>query len=82
MVTGATKSSPSSLSEVLFHRHNTSVLQLTPTLFYRFGEKVIRRVLGVESHVRVLAFGGEVCPSVERLSAWKSAEVCVSRNQL
>lgn len=75
MVPEATKASPSSLSEVLFQRQYTSVLQLTPALFYRFGEGVIRRVLGDDTRLRVLAFGGEVCPSAEKLSEWKSAEV-------
>ena len=75
MVPDTVKASLSALSEVLFRRQYTSVLQLTPTLFYRFGEGVIRKVLGADTRVRVLAFGGEVCPSVEKLSEWKSPKV-------
>lgn len=80
MVPEATKASPSALSEVLFKWQHASVLQLTPTLLYRFGEGIIRRVLGADTQVRVLAFGGEVCPNLEVLSEWKSANVSVEFN--
>ena len=34
-------------------------------------------VLGAESRVRVLAFGGEACPERQKLAQWRSPWVCL-----
>ena len=75
VVPEAVKRVPTRLSSILFRKHHASVLQITPTLFYRFDETVKRRVLGADSHVQVLAFGGEACPAAEKLAQWRAAQV-------
>ena len=75
MVPDVVKRSPSKLASVLLHQQHTSVLQITPSLMFRFHEDVIREMLGPDSHVRVLAFGGEACPTMETLMKWKSPKV-------
>ena len=72
------KRSPLSLSRVLFQRQFVTVLQVTPALLWQLPETVITsRLLGPESCVRVLALGGEACPSLSTLAQWKSPEVHV-----
>jgi len=76
MVPRSTKLSPSDLAEVLFQRQYVSVLQLTPSLLARWPVGVVKgRLLGVDSHVRVLALGGEQCPSHHQLTLWKHPQV-------
>ena len=80
------KQSPHSLSRVIFQRQFVTVLQVTPALVRQLPESVITsRLLGPESCVRVLAFGGEACPSMETLTQWKSPQVqiqmyCIAGN--
>ena len=70
------KQSPRSLSRVLFLRQFVTVLQVTPALIRQLPESVISsRLLGPESCVRVLALGGEACPSLNTLAQWKSPKV-------
>lgn len=46
--------------------------QATPTLLVRFGHRVLKQeVLSPASSLRVLALGGEACPSPALLRAWK-----------
>lgn len=72
------KGSPSCLAKVLFRRHFTTILQVTPTLVHRFSTDDIRHgLLGHESHVRVLAFGGEKCPDYNYLASVKAPGVCM-----
>ena len=55
-----------------------TVLQVTPALVRQLPESVITsRLLGSDSCVRVLAFGGEACPSLDVLAQWKSPKVQV-----
>ncbi|XP_077463975.1 beta-alanine-activating enzyme [Stigmatopora argus] len=64
------KKIPRRLSELLFRRHKTTLMQVTPTLLSRFGPKLLRQeVLSRNSPLRVLALGGEACPSA--LSSWR-----------
>ena len=74
MVPTAVKMAPSNLASVLFRRQQVTVLQATPTLVHLLPS--LDDLLGDSSCVRVLAFGGEACPSLEWLSRWKSPEVC------
>ncbi|KAL4635439.1 acyl-CoA synthetase family member 4 isoform X1 [Arapaima gigas] len=72
MVPPAVKRNPSRLANVLFGKHRTTVLQATPTLVCRFGRRVLREaVLSVQSPLRVLALGGEPCPSLAVLKSWR-----------
>ena len=72
------KRSPSVLASVLFKRHHTTVLQVTPTLVNRFSDQQIKSdILGSDSRIRVLALGGENCPSLGTIAKWKSPEVMV-----
>ena len=52
---------------VLSH-HSATVLQCTPSIFSLSG---CRHLLGPASCLRVLAFGGESCPSLSTLRRWK-----------
>lgn len=47
-------------------------MQVTPTLLVRFGHRVLKeKVLSAASSLRVLALGGEACPSPALLRAWR-----------
>lgn len=71
------KQSPRDLVTVLFDRNDATVLQITPSLFYRFPEEEMKsRLLGVRSRVRILAFGGEKSPPLHLLAKFKSTTVC------
>lgn len=66
------KKMPNRLAQLLFISHKTTVLQVTPTLLCRFGHKILKEeVLSCGSSLRVLALGGEACPSPALLSTWK-----------
>ena len=76
MVPIKVKRSPHFLSLVLFERQSVSVLQATPALIRQLPESVIMsHLLGPDSHVRVLAFGGEACPTIDVLARWRSPKV-------
>lgn len=79
MVPEATKCSPSDLASVLFRRQYVSVLQITPSLLFRFPVGVVSgQLLGCNSHVRVLALGGEQCPTAKQLAEWKHPQVSLA----
>ncbi|KAM8939500.1 beta-alanine-activating enzyme [Pelodytes ibericus] len=62
----------SRLCELLFHQHNVTVLQVTPTFLRRFGSHAIKTsVLSKDTSLRVLALGGEPFPPVPVLKSWK-----------
>ncbi|KAM9849322.1 beta-alanine-activating enzyme [Aulostomus maculatus] len=66
------KKIPNRLSQLLFKSHKTTILQVTPTLLARFGPRVLKQeVLSSSSSLRVLALGGESCPSPCQLSSWR-----------
>ncbi|XP_074492187.1 LOW QUALITY PROTEIN: beta-alanine-activating enzyme [Sebastes fasciatus] len=66
------KKMPSRLARLLFNDHKTTVLQVTPTLLSRFGHRLLKQeVLSCGSSLRVLALGGEACPSPALLSSWR-----------
>ncbi|XP_034560658.1 beta-alanine-activating enzyme [Notolabrus celidotus] len=72
IVSSVMKKMPRRLAQLLFTRQKTTVLQVTPTLLVRFGEQVLRQeVLSSFSSLRVLALGGEACPSLALLRSWK-----------
>ncbi len=67
------KSIPSRLAKAL---RSVTVLQATPTLIRRFGREELRcGLLGPDSKLRVLAFGGESCPDHNTLATWKDCKV-------
>ncbi|XP_073672674.1 beta-alanine-activating enzyme [Garra rufa] len=75
------KKMPRRLVNVLFKRNATTVLQATPTLVRRFGRHVLQEeVLSANSPLRLLAFGGEPCPSLSLLKSWRqegnSTHIC------
>ncbi|KAJ3598949.1 hypothetical protein NHX12_032912 [Muraenolepis orangiensis] len=66
------KKAPRRLAKLLFEDHKTTVLQVTPTLLGRFGRRTLREeVLSAGSSLRVLALGGEACPSPGLLRSWR-----------
>ncbi|XP_072246044.1 beta-alanine-activating enzyme [Leuresthes tenuis] len=66
------KKIPSRLAQLLFEDHKTTVLQVTPSLLLRFGHRILKRdVLSSGSSLRVLALGGEACPSPSLLRSWR-----------
>ncbi len=67
------KSIPRQLAKALRY---VTVLQATPTLIKRFGREKLRRgLLGPDSKLKVLAFGGESCPDYNTLATWKDCKV-------
>uniref|UniRef100_A0A673NI29 Beta-alanine-activating enzyme n=1 Tax=Sinocyclocheilus rhinocerous TaxID=307959 RepID=A0A673NI29_9TELE len=72
IVPSAVKKMPRRLANVLFKRNKTTVLQATPTLVRRFGRRILQEeVLSANSPLRLLAFGGEPCPSPSLLKSWR-----------
>ncbi|KAI4892535.1 hypothetical protein NFI96_024695 [Prochilodus magdalenae] len=72
MVPSAVKRMPGRLASLLFKQNSTTILQATPTLVRRFGVEVLQKqVLSAGSSLRVLAFGGEACPSLTVLRSWR-----------
>ncbi|XP_062858189.1 beta-alanine-activating enzyme-like [Trichomycterus rosablanca] len=72
MVPTAVKRMPGRLAQVLFKRNTTTILQATPTLVRRFGGLLLKEeVLSARSLLRVLALGGEPCPSLTILKSWR-----------
>ncbi|XP_034736790.1 beta-alanine-activating enzyme [Etheostoma cragini] len=66
------KKMPGRLARLLFKHHKTTVLQVTPTLLSRFGPRILRQeVLSPGSSLRLLALGGEACPSPALLRTWR-----------
>ncbi|XP_044054283.1 beta-alanine-activating enzyme [Siniperca chuatsi] len=66
------KKMPGRLARLLFKHHKTTVLQVTPTLLVRFGHRILtQEVLSSGSSLRVLALGGEACPSPALLRSWR-----------
>ncbi|TNM87520.1 hypothetical protein fugu_005741 [Takifugu bimaculatus] len=66
------KKRPGQLARLLFRRHNTTVMQVTPTLLLRFGHHILKEeVLSSASSLRVLALGGEACPPPALLRSWR-----------
>ncbi|KAM6261663.1 beta-alanine-activating enzyme isoform 2-T2 [Porphyrio hochstetteri] len=75
VVPNTIKMMPVELSAALFHHHNVTVLQATPTLFRRFGAHIIKStVLSANTSLRVLALGGEAFPVLNLLKSWKHKE--------
>uniref|UniRef100_A0A087YGD5 Carrier domain-containing protein n=1 Tax=Poecilia formosa TaxID=48698 RepID=A0A087YGD5_POEFO len=76
IVPSVMKKMPGRLAQMLFKHHRATVLQqVTPTLLVRFGHGILKRdVLSPGSSLRVLALGGEACPSPAQLRSWKHEE--------
>ncbi|KFV15375.1 Acyl-CoA synthetase family member 4, partial [Tauraco erythrolophus] len=72
VVPNTIKMMPVELSATLFHHHQVTVLQATPTLLRRFGAHIIKStVLSANTSLRVLALGGEAFPVLNLLKSWK-----------
>ncbi|KAM3619691.1 uncharacterized protein V6R79_012033 [Siganus canaliculatus] len=72
IIPAVVKKVPSRLAQLLFSDHKATVLQVTPTLLVRFGERILKQeVLSANSSLRVLALGGEDCPSPALLRRWR-----------
>ncbi|XP_072171423.1 beta-alanine-activating enzyme-like [Diadema setosum] len=73
MVPAQVKMAPRSLAEVLI-KHHVSILQATPSLVGRFPLLMLREdLLGADSALRLLAFGGEACPPPSTLARWRGS---------
>ncbi|XP_022079526.1 acyl-CoA synthetase family member 4-like isoform X2 [Acanthaster planci] len=74
LVPDSIKMIPRTLLDVLL-RNQVSVLQATPTLVGRFGTDQVRQnLLASTSSIRVLAFGGEICPTVAQINHMRAAD--------
>ncbi|XP_008280210.1 beta-alanine-activating enzyme [Stegastes partitus] len=72
IVPAVIKKIPNRLAKLLFKDHKTTVLQVTPTLLLRFGHRILKQdVFSSGSSLRVLALGGEACPSPALLRSWR-----------
>lgn len=60
---------PQKLCDVLFVHNKTSVLQTTPSLFKILNDSKKRNamIFGAKSSLRIVAFGGEDCPSAKQI---------------
>ncbi|GBM72873.1 Beta-alanine-activating enzyme [Araneus ventricosus] len=68
------KSIPKKFIEVIINSKVT-VLQATPTLIQSLGEDFIKdALLSESSSLRILAFGGEPCPSIDKIKRWKAKD--------
>nr|XP_042911125.1 beta-alanine-activating enzyme isoform X2 [Parasteatoda tepidariorum] len=68
------KSIPKKLAEVIIDNKIT-ILQGTPSLISSLGDEFIQKsLLSRESSLKTLAFGGEICPSINKLRKWISPE--------
>ena len=72
-VPNSVKLNPEKLLKVLL-RNKITILQCTPSLFMRFSKKELASLLAVDSPLRVLAFGGEICVERSYLQSVVSAE--------
>ncbi|XP_077984637.1 beta-alanine-activating enzyme-like [Glandiceps talaboti] len=62
---------PRVLANIL-KKHHVTVLQATPTLISRFGQDLLQsHLLHAKSTLRVLAFGGEICPTPSVIKQWR-----------
>ncbi|XP_071786439.1 beta-alanine-activating enzyme-like [Asterias amurensis] len=74
MVPDVIKVVPRRLLEVLT-RNRVSVLQATPTLISRFGQDVLcQTLLSAATPLRILAFGGESCPTMAQINHMRAAD--------
>lgn len=72
IVPTAIKKMPNRLASVLFKKHRTTFLQVTPTLLGRFGRyNLLEVVFSKDSSLRLLVLGGEACPSPGLLRSWR-----------
>ncbi|XP_070554130.1 beta-alanine-activating enzyme-like [Ptychodera flava] len=72
IVPAVIKQMPRVLARIL-KKHSVSVLQTTPTLISRFGQDLCKsHLLSANSSLRVLAFGGEVCPTPAVINQWRA----------
>uniref|UniRef100_A0A6P8HHV0 Beta-alanine-activating enzyme-like isoform X1 n=1 Tax=Actinia tenebrosa TaxID=6105 RepID=A0A6P8HHV0_ACTTE len=72
VVSDAFKLQTGKLCQILFDDLKISLFQPTPYLMYLIGQERIRRnILGQQSPLRILAFGGESCPTLSVLQKWK-----------
>lgn len=71
IVSNSLKCRPFLLAKALFDISKVTVMQCTPTLFNRFTKTVISdKIMGKGSFLRVIAFGGEPCPSCKTMKRW------------
>lgn len=71
LTSDSVKMIPSLVSSLLV-KNAVSVMQVTPSFFLKMGRTRVRRtLLARESRLRVLAFGGETCPTSGLLDSWR-----------
>ncbi|EEC14715.1 peptide synthetase, putative, partial [Ixodes scapularis] len=76
MTSEAVKRIPRAVVRLLVESKVT-VVQATPSFFSRLGaERVKESLLSRDATLRVLAFGGEACPSVAQLRSWSERGNC------
>ncbi|XP_076346955.1 LOW QUALITY PROTEIN: aminoadipate-semialdehyde dehydrogenase [Tachypleus tridentatus] len=67
------KTMPAKVARIV-QEQKVSVLQATPSLLQKFGKELLQKeLLHFETPLRVLALGGEKCPSTRTLMSWKGA---------
>jgi acyl-CoA synthetase len=73
MIPGSVKSSPVQVAHVLSSDPQPTIIQATPSFISSLGLRRIQTLLlGKNSVLRILALGGEQCPSITTLGKWKS----------
>lgn len=76
LVPPSIKSSPLLFTHIVLRARHVTILQATPSLIRQLPSEVLREeLLGAWSSLRLLAFGGEACPSIKTISEWKCDQV-------
>ena len=76
LVPPSIKSSPLLFTHIVLRACHVTILQATPSLIRQLPSEVLREeLLGAWSSLRLLAFGGEACPSIKTISEWKCDQV-------
>ncbi|CAK8684367.1 unnamed protein product [Clavelina lepadiformis] len=71
LVSEEIKRNPTRLMQVFFNKSRVTIMQSTPSLFSRFQtDDLIKTVFAKSSPLRVLALGGEACPSYKSIKSW------------
>lgn len=67
------KVQPMKLSKMLHDYYHVTILQVTPSLIFSFGTKLLKEtILSSMSSLRILAMGGETFPPVEVIKLWRA----------
>lgn len=69
------KIQPMKLSKILHDFYHVTILQVTPSLMFSFGAKLLKEtILSNSSCLKILAMGGEQFPPLKVIKSWRANE--------